>query len=138
MNCADCNTLLPNWKDITQSDYLCGFCRLKAEPLTQTPSTILNLIGYIVELNREESYIHSWEDEHEAHPLVTVRRPIGSQWTHVNLSIEETTEFPNITQLRVVKEFVIWGSSPDIYEVKYGEVEDEPIPESEYRTRLVL
>lgn len=130
MNCAECS------RAVAGNDYLCSVCRNKLEPLTQTPKNVLDLIGWIVELNREESYINSWEDEYAKHPYVMIHRPLRSQWTHVNLVIQEDTQFSTIKQLRVLKEFVIWDASPDIYEVKHGEVEDDPIPTEEYRDRL--
>lgn len=137
MNCAECDK---DFNKKIDDDYLCTSCRHKLQPLPESRERVGRVLDLITNLNTMPYYPEGSEDGYNpfGDTVMIVESKQNSPWTMVYLAIQEDTQFPDIKQTRVVKRFAIWTLSGDIYEMKHGAVGDDPIPENEYRTKLVI
>lgn len=139
MKCAECNQEVH-----ADTDYLCVLCRDKAMPLPAMQETIARIIDMIRQLNENtDGYTDLFNDTYggPGRVVVVVESDNNSPWTLIKVGYMESP--PSASYLatyifRPEREFGVWHNSGDVYEIKYGEAQDDPIPEQEYRARFTI
>jgi hypothetical protein len=95
---------------------------------------VARLIDLTLQLNKR--HVDEWP-----HLYVVVKNQQDSPWIFIELCEREETQFHTFDYMYMItvkREFAIWREGADIYEIKHGEVGDDPISESAYRKILTL
>lgn len=102
-------------------DYLCKECRQAEFPL-QPRAKVGNILDLAVQANADQP----------SHVVVFAHQEEDSPWVIMRIGILDLTQFNRINTVEVKLEYAIWATTGAVHEMKYGEVEDEPIHPAVY------
>lgn len=103
------------------NDYLCKECRLFEHP-AQPRAKVGNILDLAVQANADQP----------SHVVVLTHQEEDSPWVIMRIGILDLTQFPRTSTVEIKLEYAIWVTTGAVYEMKYGEVADDPIHPSVY------
>lgn len=115
MLCGECS------EKAMEDDYLCRECRQLVFPV-QPRTKVGNILDIAVQANADM----------QTHVVVAAHQEEDSPWVIMRICELELSQFPRVSTCEIKLEYAIWVETGAVHEMKYGEVEDEPIHPAVY------
>lgn len=115
MQCGECDATA------MEDDYLCKECRARVFPV-KPRSKVGDILDLAVQANADQ----------QPHVVITAHQEEDSPWVIMRIAVLELTQFPKISTCEIKLEYAIWVETGAVYEMKYGEVGDDPIHPAVY------